>query len=269
MNNPTVLITGATGGLGKGLCRAFIRKNWNVIAHGRNKNNLQNLSIDLPVSTIKADLSNLKEIAIMCTILNSRPAPIDILINNAAVGYGPPKEKRNLTKDGLELRFTVNAIAPYLLIVGLAGSLSRSKHARIINVGSKNQLIHNIKDLQLEKKYSGEIAYQQSKAALMGITQILYERYKNLGIKIDIVHPGTRMPTKIVTDSGVTPLSKLKDGVDFTAKICTCNKYFQQQPSFFRIGESTLSVTNIISKEKAVRIVNTIEALINKTLPSK
>ena len=123
-----------------------------------------------------------------------------MLINNAGIGAGlPDGRQRQESVDGYELRFTVNYLAGYLLTERLLPLLRQSAPARIVNVASLGQQAIDFADVMLTRDYDGWRAYRQSKLAQVLYTVDLAERVPVDEVAVNSLHPGTFMPTKIVT----------------------------------------------------------------------
>ena len=128
--------------------------------------------------------------------------PLDVLVNNAGLGFG---DRREESEDGLELRFQVNYLAGYLLAREL-------RPPRVINVASAGQAPIDFDDPMITRGYSGDRAYCQSKLA-----QIMHAfDLAEAGVIANALHPATFMPTKMVVDAGIAPLSSLEQGLEAT-----------------------------------------------------
>src|SRR6185503_6153740 len=104
---------------------------------------------------------------------------IDVLVNNAGIGTAEPGDgERVESPDGLELRFAVNYLAPFLLTNLLLQKLKESAPSRIVNVSSAGQAPIDFDDVMLEESYSGFQAYCQSKLAQVMFT---FDLAKELG----------------------------------------------------------------------------------------
>jgi short-subunit dehydrogenase len=133
MEVQTILITGATDGVGKltAIDLAEQYKNANILIHGRNKN-----KIDKVVDEIKsksdnqniegyvADFSSLDDVRHLAKEILSKHNSINILINNAGAGFAAPR----YGKDGAETRFTVNYFAQFLLTNLLLPNIKKDSH---------------------------------------------------------------------------------------------------------------------------------------------
>ena len=145
---------------------------------------------------------------------------LDALVNNAGIGTTTAGEdRRTESRDGYELRFAVNYLAGYLLTRLLLATLERSAPARIVNVSSAGQAPIDFDDVMLERGYSGVQAYCQSKLAQIMFTFDLAEELRERGVSATCLHPATYMPTKMVLDGGISPISSLQDGVDATLRL--------------------------------------------------
>jgi NAD(P)-dependent dehydrogenase (short-subunit alcohol dehydrogenase family) len=134
-------------------------------------------------------------------------------VNNAGIGTNVPGgPTRQESRDGHELRFAVNYLAPYLLTRKLLPLLQHSAPARIVNVSSIGQQAIDFDDVMLTRNYSGVRAYCQSKLAQILDTFDLAERLSAAEVTVNALHPATFMPTKMVP----SPISTLEEGVTAT-----------------------------------------------------
>jgi NAD(P)-dependent dehydrogenase (short-subunit alcohol dehydrogenase family) len=153
-----------------------------------------------------------------------------VLVNNAGIGTTVPGgDRRAESRDGHELRFAVNYLAPFLLTRLLLPLLRTSAPSRIVNVSSIGQMPIDFSDVMLHRGYSGVRAYCQSKLAQILFTFDLAEELAGTGVTVNALHPATYMPTKMVR----TPMSSLEEGVEATARLiedpalaATSGRYF-------------------------------------------
>jgi NAD(P)-dependent dehydrogenase (short-subunit alcohol dehydrogenase family) len=145
---------------------------------------------------------------------------LDVLVNNAGIGTSIPGNGARLeSADGLELRFAVNYLAPFVLTQRLVPLLVASAPARIVNVGSAGQADIRFDDVMLERDYDGWQAYCQSKLALVMLTLDLADELRDRGVTANTLHPGTFMPTKMVLEAGREPVDSLATGVAATLRL--------------------------------------------------
>lgn len=204
MKNQIVLITGATGGIGKQTATSLAKLGATVVMVGRNKTTGLNvvdeiikISSNKNIDFIEADLSTISGMKSLVSRFKSKYSSLDILINNA--GLAPNKLK--ITDDGFEESFAVNVIAPYVLVEYFKDFLFKSTIGRVItltggNLPSKID-IHN---LEGEKSFEGLKTYSDRKIAMMCVMYELAEKYKGK-LNINVCYPGqakTNM-TKSVT----------------------------------------------------------------------
>lgn len=222
----TALVTGATDGLGKAIAGELAARGATVLLHGRDEARLEETGHDIRGGTgnerirpYRADFSRLDEVRKLAADVERNIERLDLLINNAGVGFGRPGDGREVSADGYELRFAVNYLAPFLLTHLLLALLRRSAPARIVNVASAGQLAVDFDDVMLERNYDGTAAYRQSKLAMIMFTFELAQQLRAGGepsVTVNALHPATFMNTKMVYEAKVNPVSSIADGVEAT-----------------------------------------------------
>jgi NAD(P)-dependent dehydrogenase (short-subunit alcohol dehydrogenase family) len=218
---PTILITGATDGLGRGVARDLHARGATVLLHGRKREKLEELSAELGgAPTLQADLASLEEVRRLAAEVEESTDRLDVLINNAGVGSGRPDgTTRQESKDGLELRLAVNHLAGFLLTLRLLPLLRRSAPARVVFVASLGQAPMDFDDPQLERGYSGARAYGQSKLAQITTGFELAQRLDPQEVTVTSLHPSTYMPTKMVLEERGASVDALEEGVAATVRL--------------------------------------------------
>jgi NAD(P)-dependent dehydrogenase (short-subunit alcohol dehydrogenase family) len=223
----TVLVTGATDGLGKAISVELARAGATVLVHGRSPERAEAAAADIRAAsgsellrTCAGDLASLAQVRSLAEAVLSAEPRLDVLVNNAGIGTaGPGGGERVESADGHELRFAVNYLAPFVLTRLLEPLLVRSAPARIVNVASAGQAPIDFDDVMLEDGYDGGRAYSQSKLAMVAWTFDLAERLAGRGVTATVLHPGTYMPTKMVLEAGVEPYDSLETGVRATLRL--------------------------------------------------
>ncbi len=223
MADGAVLITGATSGLGRWLAIELGKLGRTVLVHGRDA-----ARVDETVAAVRAvggeaegylaDLAELAACARLARDVSAR-GRLGVLVNNAAVGFGAPGAGRSLSTDGYELRWAVNYLAPVALTRGLLDTLRASAPSRVVNVGSVGQAPINFDDLRMDREYSGIVAYRRAKLALAAWSFDLAEDLAGTGVSVNCLHPATLMPTGMVIESEVRPLSTLDSGGAATLRL--------------------------------------------------
>jgi NAD(P)-dependent dehydrogenase (short-subunit alcohol dehydrogenase family) len=191
----TVLVTGATDGIGYATARRFVDEGATVYLHAPDQDSgekamtrlVKGGAEPLRLYLVVADFTRLDEVAGLADALATTLPALDVLVNNAAVA-GP--ERRTYTQDGHELTFQVNYLAPYLLTTKLVPRLA-SGGGRVVNVSSVTHSGGNInwKNPAGEHQYWPLAAYAQSKLALTMYTRSLAEA-GGASFTALSVHPG-------------------------------------------------------------------------------
>ena len=216
----TVLLTGATDGIGAHTAMRLARDGALVVAHGRDPAKVARTLAEVrdaggQAEGILADLSSLAEVARLAAETAERFPTLDVLINNAGVGFGADMRRREVSRDGHELRFAVNYLAPYLLTEEL---LARGLPRRaVVHVASIGQEAVDLDDLMVENSYNGMSAYRRSKLAM--IMHAFDVAAAHPGTAANALHPGTLLDTKMVREPGIPPRGPASRGSDATVAV--------------------------------------------------
>jgi NAD(P)-dependent dehydrogenase (short-subunit alcohol dehydrogenase family) len=222
LTGKTVLITGATDGLGRALAREVLDAGATVLVHGRSPERIAATVAELDsgdrVRSYRADLASLAEVHALADAVLAAEPRIDVLVNNAGIGTRiDGVERREVSADGYELRFAVNYLAGFALTERLLDRVRAGAPSRIVNVSSLGQQAIDFGDVMLERDgaYSGVRAYCQSKLAQILFTFELAPQVAGDGVTVTALHPATYMPTKMVP----SPISTLEEGVEATLRL--------------------------------------------------
>ncbi|WP_020135493.1 SDR family NAD(P)-dependent oxidoreductase [Streptomyces sp. 351MFTsu5.1] len=221
----TILITGATSGLGRYVAFELVRAGHVVLAHGRDRAGTESLVAELrregEAEGFVADLASLAEVRDLgARVAEARPG-LDVLVNNAGVGAGSSGSGRELSADGHELRLAVDYLAPVALTRAVLPTLTANAPARIVNVGSVGQEPLDFDDPEFTRGYAGFAAYCRAKFALAAHTFALAEELKGTGVSVNVLHPATFMDTAMVREGGVAPWSTVADGAPGVLALAT------------------------------------------------
>jgi NAD(P)-dependent dehydrogenase (short-subunit alcohol dehydrogenase family) len=226
LEESTVLVTGATDGLGRAVAERLAVEGATVLIHGRDAERLAAAEADIEmlagadrVRTYRADFSSLAEVQDMADQIVRDEPELHALVNNAGIGFG--SGEREESADGHELRFAVNYLSGFLLTQELLALLRDSAPARIVNVASIGQAPIDFDDPQIEQGYDGTRAYGQSKLAQITWGMELAERLDGDALTVNSLHPSTFMPTKIVAEIGQESIDTLEAGVEATTRLVT------------------------------------------------
>jgi NAD(P)-dependent dehydrogenase (short-subunit alcohol dehydrogenase family) len=255
-----ILITGATDGLGRQLAERLAASGARLILHGRNEQKGAQALAEIRAATgnerlrfVRADFAALAEVRTMADQLTRDELRLDALVNNAGIGSGGPNGKREVSRDGVELRFAVNYLAPYQLTRRLLNVLQRSAPARIVNVASVGQQAIDFDDVMLERDYSGTRAYRQSKLAQIMFTFDLADELDPRKVTAQCLHPATLMPTKMAMEAYGRAMSTIEEGVAATLRLVVdpsldgvSGRYFEGQ----REGRADAQATDREARRK-------------------
>jgi NAD(P)-dependent dehydrogenase (short-subunit alcohol dehydrogenase family) len=222
MDGRTVLITGATDGLGRALAADLAARGARVLVHGRDPARVSDAAREVGTAgSYVADLASLAEVRRLAAEVAGDHDTLHVLVNNAGIGSTLPGDGARMeSADGYELRFAVNYLAGFLLTRLLEPALvAAGPGARIVNVASAGQWPIDFGDVMLERSYDGSRAYAQSKLAQVMFTFDLAERLRDSGVTVTALHPGTYMPTKMVLHARGSGVDSLEGGVAATARL--------------------------------------------------
>jgi len=199
----TILLTGATDGIGLETARMLVAVGHRVLLHGRNREKLETVARELSEAPVRgqvesyvADLSRLDDVEELAGAVTEKHETLDVLINNAGIFKTPDP----VTADGLDVRFVVNTIAPYLLMKQLLPLLGPS--GRIINLSSAAQAPVDVEALAGGVRLADDFsAYAQSKLAITMWSRTMAQALGNEGPAVIAVNPGSLLSTKMVKEA--------------------------------------------------------------------
>jgi NAD(P)-dependent dehydrogenase (short-subunit alcohol dehydrogenase family) len=217
----TILITGSTDGLGRAAARELAARGARVLVHGRSPERIEATLAEITAVTgstsvkgYRADLSELSQVRGLAAEIIADHDHLDLLINNAGIGSGNMSTyRRETSRDGHELRFAVNYLAPFLLTRLLLPLLEAAVPSRIVSVSSVGQAPIDFDDLMMQKRYEPYDAYCRSKLAQIMFTIDLAAELAATGITVNCLHPASLMNTKMVFESFGRTMSTIEDGV--------------------------------------------------------
>ena len=195
MKRKTILITGATSGIGKAATRELAGMGHLIVMLIRNlekgESVRDDILKDLPHATIEmthCDLASLESVKKATAQIRKAHHQIDVLMNNAGGIYA----KRYESEDGYEYTFAVNHLGHFLLTNELLDILKETPGSRIINLTSEAHKMGKLDfdDLMFNKRYSSFKAYANAKLANLYFTYELDRRLKGTQTTANAVHPG-------------------------------------------------------------------------------
>jgi NAD(P)-dependent dehydrogenase (short-subunit alcohol dehydrogenase family) len=197
LNGKTILVTGATNGIGKVTARELARMGAHIVIVGRNPAKTEEAVREIKtaaghdrVEMLLGDLSVMGEVARVADEYRARYPRLDVLVNNAGAYF----QQRQTTKDGLEMTFALNHMSYFILTNRLLDVLKASAPARIVNVSSeahRQWRSFDFDDLQsVRYGVGGFKAYGQSKLANVLFTAELARHLGGTGVTANSLHPG-------------------------------------------------------------------------------
>lgn len=189
MQGKTVLVTGATNGIGKVAARTLVSFGARVVIVGRNASKTAEVAREIgAASFIVGDLSVLSEVRRTASEFLAREGQLDVLLNNA----GAVVSKRQETPEGIEMTFALNHLNYFLLTQELLPLLTATPAARVVSVASAAHASGKMRwdDLEFRRGYSSWQAYSQSKLANILFTRELSRRLAGTGVTANSLHPG-------------------------------------------------------------------------------
>ena len=192
----TIVVTGATSGIGRATAIGLARLGARLVLLGRNPERCSETLAALEteagrsdVDLVRCDMSTLAGIRAAADEVSALAPRIDVLVNNAGVTM----TSRTETGDGFETTFAVNHLAYFAFTGHLLPNIVAAAPARIVNVASDaHRFVKGIDldDLQSERSFSGMRVYGQSKAANIHFTRELARRLEGTGVTVNALHPG-------------------------------------------------------------------------------
>ena len=211
-----IIITGTSRGIGFELAQIFAKNNCNVLALSRNSEPLNKLNIK-NITTLSVDISDENDLQKVTNFVTNNWGNVDILINNAGKLVNKPFEKIT-TSDFLEV-YKVNVFAVAELTKQLIPFLSKGSH--VVNISSIGGVLGSM-------KFPGLAAYSSSKGALLTLTEVLAEEYKEQGISFNAIALGA-VQTEMLEEAfpGYKAPVTAKEMADYIYNFAlTGNKYY-------------------------------------------
>ncbi len=259
----TILITGATDGIGLETAKRLLEQGHHVLLHGRSPEKLQKVEVELSalgtVESYIADLSDLKAVILLAKAVAEKHQSLDVLINNAGVLKAP----NTTTADGLDVRFAVNTIAPYLLTKELLPLLGND--GRVVNLSSAAQASVDLNALagRISEMDAME-AYSQSKLAITMWSRSMSQSLGKSGATIIAVNPGSLLGSKMVKEGFGMEGKDIGIGAKILARLATEDEFSDASGQYFDNdkGQFAAPHPDALNDKKCGQVLKAIESLI-------
>jgi NAD(P)-dependent dehydrogenase (short-subunit alcohol dehydrogenase family) len=261
----TIFITGSTDGIGLETARMLVSSGHNVLLHGRSPAKLEKVETTLaalpdggPVESYASDLSRMANVEALAKAVAERHTKLDVLVNNAGIF----KVSTPMTPDGLDVRFAVNTIAPYLLTKRLLPLIGAS--GRVINVSSAAQSPVDKQALFGRVQLSDMAAYSQSKLALTMWSRTMSLSLGENGPAIIAVNPGSMLGTKMVKQAFGAAGGDLRIGAEILCRAALADEFAAASGRYFDndSGQFASPHPDARNPQKSEEIVRVMEAVL-------
>lgn len=260
-----ILLTGSTDGIGLETAKMLLSLGHHVLVHGRNPKKLEAVLGALAkteasegVEGYVADLSRMQEVEGLAEAVTEKHDRLDVIINNAGVF----SSREQLTDEGLDVRFAVNTIAPYLLTKRLLPLLGAQ--GRVINLSSAAQSAVNPEALTGRVKLPDGAAYAQSKLALTMWSRQMAHFLKDGGPVIIAVNPGSMLGTKMVREAYGATGADVRIGAEILTRAALSDEFASASGQYFDNdrGRFSESHPDALDERKCEELVGVIEEVL-------
>jgi NAD(P)-dependent dehydrogenase (short-subunit alcohol dehydrogenase family) len=263
----TILITGATDGIGLETAKSLTAGGHQLLIHGRNAEKLAATRAALlqigaagEIETYQADLSRLVDVIDLADAVSARHRKLDVLINNAGVF----KLAGSPNAGGLDVRFVVNTIAPYVLTKRLLPLMS--SQGRVVNLSSAAQAPVDLKALAGERGLGDSEAYAQSKLALTMWSFHLAQSLADEGPAIIAVNPASFLASKMVKDAYGMAGNDLGIGADILVRAALSEEFAGASGCYYDNDNRRFADPHAgaLNASKNGKLVSTIEDIVTE-----
>lgn len=257
----TILLTGATAGIGLETAKRLSEAGQRLLLHGRSQTKLDEavdqLGAGENLETYVADLSDLGDVDKLAADVASRHDSLDVLINNAGV-YKLPQP---LTASGHDIRFVVNTLAPYRLARRLLPLMSSA--GRIVNLSSAAQTSVDTAAIMGEVQLDDMAAYAQSKLAITMWTRSLADELGDDGPAVFAVNPGSLLATRMVKEGFGVAGNDVGIGADILVRASLGEEFDGKSGSYFDndSGQFAAPHPDGVDKQKIDTVMAAVESI--------
>ncbi len=250
----TILLTGATDGIGLLTAQNLSAQGHRVLLHGRNQAKMDAAMAQMSgdVASYMADMSRLQDVSRMADGVLAQEGQIDVLINNAGV----LKTSQTKTAEGLDIRFVVNTLAPYVLTKRLLPTIPKA--GRVVNLSSAAQAPVDV-DVMMGRKAADDLGtYAQSKLAITIWSREMAAELSN-GPAIIAVNPGSLLASKMVKEGFGVAGNDLQIGANILCRAALDAEFSEASGKYFDNDSGAFAEPNPAAQDPAhVQMVMTV-----------
>lgn len=260
----TILITGATDGIGLETARMLAADGHHLLLHGRNPGKLAKVAAELaalpgagPTESHVADLSSKDAVEAMAKAVAGKHEHLDVLVNNAGV----LKAANTTTARGLDLRFVVNTLAPYALTRSLLGVMDDS--GRVVNLSSAAQAPVSLEAMAGRGSLPDMEAYAQSKLAITMWSRHLADELGAAGPVIVAVNPASMLGTKMVKSGFGVAGNDISIGADILVRASLTEEFVDASGKYYDNDAKRFAPphADALDAEKRAAVVRVVDEL--------
>ncbi len=229
-----ILITGSTDGIGKLAATKLAGEGHQIYIHGRNGDKVAGTIAEIKSATnneqiggFVANFANLESVKSMAAEVKNQLMSLDVLINNAGVFYSQVP----LNKQGYDLRYVVNYLAPFVLTEELIPLLEKGTDPRVINLSSAAQSSVSFDVLAGKANTPINAAYAQSKLALTMWSFHLATQVKD--VTVIAVNPGSLLNTKMAKEAYGHYWAPADKGADILSKLALADEHRNHSGEYY------------------------------------
>ncbi len=254
-----IFITGSTDGIGLMAANELTQKGHEVILHGRSDAKIEKAKQEIGsnLDGFAADLGDFSQVRAMAQAIQAKYDRLDVLINNAGV----LKLDNPLNADGLDLRFVVNTLSPYLLTRELQSIIPAT--GRVVNVASAAQQPVDIDAMQGKKPIDQMSAYSQSKMGLIIWTNEMAAKSQGEPEYVSL-NPGSLLSTKMAKDAFGTVRNDASLGSDILQKAALDESFANANGKYYDTDNQRFAAPNswALNETNSQSVMHAIEDLV-------
>ena len=263
----TILLTGATDGIGLETAKLLAADGHRLLIHGRSDEKLaatakllQGVDGAGQIESYRADLSKITYVETLATAITKAHSTLDVLINNAGVFKVP----NTRTEEGFDIRFVVNTLAPYLLTKRLLPLIPAD--GRVVNLSSAAQSPVSLDALAGKQPLDDNQAYAQSKLAITMWSTYMARSIGNNGPTIIAVNPGSLLASKMVKDAYGIDGKDIGVGADILVRAALSSEFSNATGQYFDndLGQFGSPHRDALNAEKNQQLILAIDEILEQ-----